>query len=205
MPSAHASRLTNMEPDPTYFASPADLRRWLRTHHASTRELWVGFYKKATGIASITWPESVDEALCYGWIDGLRKRVDDVRYMIRFTPRRPISHWSAVNLGRVQVLIETRRMRPAGLTAFVERNLAKSQQYAYETRPTELPPDYLKRLKANRPAWAFFQAQRPSYRRAATWWVVSAKRDETKHRRLDRLIDDSAAGRAVPPLTPWRT
>jgi uncharacterized protein YdeI (YjbR/CyaY-like superfamily) len=190
-----------MSEEPTYFDSPAAFGRWLQRYHGSARELWGGFHKKATGTPSLTWPESVDEALCYGWIDGKRRRVDDARYTIRFTPRRPNSHWSAINLGRVQVLIETRRMRPAGLAAYTARNPARSDDYSYENRPRDLPLPFLTRLQANTAAWTFFQARPPSYRRAATWWVVSAKRPDTRDRRLQRLIDDSAAGRIIGPLT----
>ena len=184
----------------TYFASPDAFRQWLDTHHDTSRELWVGFYKKATGTPSLTWPESVDDALCYGWIDGKRKRVDGARYTIRFTPRRANSHWSAINQKRVPVLIETRRMRPAGLAAFTARNPAKCEPYSYENHPRELPPDFLRRLKANKAGWTDFQSRPPSYRRGATSWIVTAKREETRARRLQRLIDDSAAGRTIPPF-----
>ena len=190
-----------MSEEPTYFDSPGAFGRWLRRHHDSERELWVGFYKKATGTPSLTWPESVDEALCYGWIDGKRRRVDEARYTIRFTPRRPKSHWSAINLGRVEVLVETRRMQPAGLAAYTVRDAARADGSSYENRPRELPRPFLTRLKANPAAWTFYRARPPSYRRAATWWVVSAKRADTRDRRLQRLIDDSAAGRTIGPLT----
>lgn len=190
-----------MSEEPIYFDSPAAFGRWLRRHHDSTQELWVGFYKKATGTPSLTWPESVDEALCYGWIDGKRKRVDDARYIIRFTPRRRHSHWSAVNLGRVEVLVQTGRMQPPGLAAYTARDVARCDADAYENRPRELPRPFLTRLQANPAAWAFYQDRPPSYRRAATWWVVSAKREETRDRRLQQLIDDSAAGRTIGPLT----
>ena len=190
-----------MSEEPTYFDSPGAFGRWLRRHHDSARELWVGFYKKATGTPSLTWPESVDEALCYGWIDGKRRRVDDTRYTIRFTLRRPSSHWSAINLGRVEVLVETRRMQPAGQTAYTARDPARADGCSYENRPRELPRPFLTRLKANVAAWTFFRARPPSYRRAATWWVVSATRPDTRDRRLHRVIDDSAAGRTIGPLT----
>ena len=190
-----------MSEEPTSFDSPGAFGRWLRRHHDSARELWVGFYKKATGTPSLTWPESVDEALCYGWIDGKRRRVDDTRYTIRFTLRRPSSHWSAINLGRVEVLVETRRMQPAGLAAYTARDPARADGCSYENRPRELPRPFLTRLKANVAAWTFFRARPPSYRRAATWWVVSATRPDTRDRRLQRLIDDSAAGRTIGPLT----
>jgi len=178
-----------MSEEPTYFDSPGAFGRW------------VGFYKKVIGTPILTWPEPVDEALCYGWIDGKRRRVDDTRYTIRFTPRRPSSHWSAINLGRVEVLVETRRMQPAGQTAYTARDPARADGCSYENRPRELPRPFLTRLKANVAAWTFFRARPPSYRRAATWWVVSATRPDTRDRRLQRLIDDSAAGRTIGPLT----
>ena len=179
-----------MSEEPNYFDSPAAFGRWLRRHHASVDALWVGFYKKATGTPSLTWPESVDEALCYGWIDGKRRRVDDTRYTIRFTPRRRNSHWSAISLGHVPILIVTRRMQPSGLEAYTARNAARCDEISYENRPRDLPRPFLTRLQANSAAWAFFQARPPSYRRAATWWVVSAKREETRDRRLHRRSAD---------------
>jgi len=188
-------------PRPTFFASPAAFNRWLKQHHATSDELWVGFYKRATGKPSITWPESVDEALCYGWIDGVRKSLDAASYMIRFTPRRPDSHWSQINLRKARALIEQGRMRPAGRRAFDGRDSAQTNQYSFENRPKSLPPAYLRLLKANRDAWAFFQARPAWYRRTCAWWVVSAKKEETRRRRLATLIEDSARGRTVPPLT----
>ena len=149
---------------------------------------------------TLTWPESVDEALCFGWIDGLRKTVDDASYAIRFSPRRPGSNWSSVNIGRAQELIRQARMTPAGLKAFEDRDPAKSGQYSFENQPRQLPPRYLKHLKANEEAWAFFQDQPPWYRRTTAWWIMSAKKEETRLRRLDRLIQESAHGRPVPPL-----
>lgn len=177
------------------------MRRWLARHHDSATELWVGFYKKASGKPSITWPESVDEALCYGWIDGIRKSVDDISYMIRFTPRRRESNWSQVNIRRARALIAQNRMRPSGLAAFRARDRDRTRQYSFENRPNTLPPRYLRLLKANRDAWTFFRAQPPWYRRACAWWIVSAKREETRLRRLSRLVDDSAQERTIPPLT----
>lgn len=180
-----------------FFKSPRDFRKWLEKNHASTGELLVGFYKKGSGIPSITWPESVDEALCFGWIDGVRKRVDDLSYTIRFTPRRPGSIWSSVNIKRVEELTRNELMMPAGIKAFAARKEYKSGIYAYEQRSTELPPPYDKRLRANKTAWTFFYAQPPSYRKLAFWWIVSAKREETRLKRLERLIEESAQGRRV--------
>jgi len=186
---------------PTFFRTPAAFRTWLRTHHARGDELWVGFYKKDSGKASLTWPESVDEALCVGWIDGIRKRIDDVSYMIRFTPRRRGSVWSSVNIARAQALIEVGRMQPAGLEAFQARTEHQSGIYSYEQRPADLPASYARRITQQRAAWAFFRAQPPSYRKAVTWWVVSAKREDTRLKRLDKLEAHSAQGLRLPEFT----
>jgi uncharacterized protein YdeI (YjbR/CyaY-like superfamily) len=187
--------------EPTTFERPEDFRRWLERHHSSERELWVGYFKKASGRASITWPESVDEALCFGWIDGVRKRVDDERYMIRFSPRRAGSIWSAVNIGRVAALTEAGRMRPAGLKAFEVRREDRSGIYSYEHRDEAVfPPAFEKRFRAKRKAWAWFEAQPRGYRQNTIRWVMTAKREETRERRLDTLIEDSAAGRRIARL-----
>jgi uncharacterized protein YdeI (YjbR/CyaY-like superfamily) len=183
--------------EPTFFRSPADFRKWLEKHHATARELWVGFYKKGSGEPSITWPESVDEALCFGWIDGLRKGVDGRSYKIRFTPRKTVSVWSAVNIKRVAALTDEGRMRPAGLKAFEARKENKSGIYSYEQRRAALEEPYAGILRKNGAARAFFEAQPPSYRKAAGWWVVSAKKEETRLKRLEQLIADSANGRRL--------
>ncbi len=189
--------------EPTFFASPVEFRAWLERHHESARELWVGFYKKGSGRASITWPEAVDEALCFGWIDGVRKGIDEESYANRFTPRKPRSTWSAVNIRRVEELTRAGRMRPAGLRAFEQRSEERSATYSYEQRKeASLEPAQERLFRANRKAWEFFQAQAPWYRRAAIWWVVSAKRQETRNKRLATLIEDSEQGRTVRPLTP---
>ncbi len=180
--------------NPTFFATPADFRAWLDAHHATADELWVGFHKKATGRPSITWPESVDQALCYGWIDGLRKRIDAESYVIRFTPRRPNSHWSAVNLKRVAELVEQGLMQPAGLAAYDGRDPARAEQYAYERNHAALDPGYETEFRAAAAAWAYWEAQPAHYRRGTAHWVMSAKREETRRRRLATLIADSAAG-----------
>jgi len=180
-----------------YFAQPADFRRWLEKHHATETELLVGFYKKDSGRPSITWPESVKEALCFGWIDGIRKRIDDASYEIRFTPRKPNSTWSVVNIKIAQKLIEEKRMQPAGLKAFAARKEYRSGIYSYEQRSPELVEPYAGKLKRNKAAWDFFQAQPPSYRKMMNWFIVSAKLEETRAKRLDRLIDASAKGRRL--------
>lgn len=185
----------------TFFATPAHFRRWLERNHAKADELWVGFHKKSTGKPSITWPESVDEALCFGWIDGLRRTVDAGSYCIRFTPRRSGSTWSAVNIRRAKALIKDGRMMPAGLAAFEQRDEARAVRYSYERAAATLSPDFERRLRANKKAWTYFQAQPPGYRKTAAWWIVSATKEETRLRRLQTLIDHSAAGRPVPPLT----
>lgn len=186
---------------PVFFARPVDFRCWLDAHHETARELWVGFYRKASGRPSITWPESVDEGLCVGWIDGLRKGIDAQSYRIRFTPRKPTSTWSAVNIGRVQELARQGRMRPAGLKAFEHRTEKKSGIYAYENRHAAvLSRADEKKFRACRAAWRFFQNQPAGYRRTTIWWVMSAKREETQQRRLERLIADSAAQRRIGAL-----
>jgi uncharacterized protein YdeI (YjbR/CyaY-like superfamily) len=188
---------------PLFFASPAEWRRWLVANHARKDELWVGFHKRSTGKPSLTWPESVDEALCFGWIDGLRKSVDAERYMIRFTPRRTGSIWSAVNVRRVAELTKRRRMRAAGVRVFKTRSAAKTAIYSFEQRKTaRLPPAYMKQFKANAAAWRFFTAQAPWYQRTTTWWVISAKQEPTRLKRLARLIDDSANGRRIDLMKP---
>ena len=186
---------------PTFFKSTAEFRQWLEEHHATAQELWVGFYKKASGKASISWPESVDEALCFGWIDGIRKSVDDFSYTIRFTPRRPRSIWSAVNITRAGELERQGRIRPSGRKAFEARVEKRSGIYSYEQRKAELDDPYGKKLRQNKEAWGFYQAQPASYRKAANWWVLSAKKEETRVRRLEKLIEDSAAGRRIPQFT----
>ena len=184
-----------------FFEKPSDLRDWLEAHSTTAHELWVGFYKKGSGRPSITWPESVDEALCFGWIDGIRKSVDDLSYTIRFTPRKRRSIWSAVNIKRAQELADRGLMRPAGLEAFQAREENRSGIYSYEQRSPELDGPYARRLKKNKAAWDFFRAQAPSYRKAANWWVVSAKKEETRIKRLEKLIEDSARGQTIPQFT----
>jgi uncharacterized protein YdeI (YjbR/CyaY-like superfamily) len=188
--------------EPTFFTEPAELRAWLEEHHAEATELLVGFHKKGSGRPSITWPESVDQALCFGWIDGVRRGIDEDSYTIRFTPRKKRSNWSAKNIKRVAELSREGLMRPAGLAAFEARTEDRSGIYAYEQRKTaKLDKDQERQLRANKKAWEFFQAQPAWYRRTATWWVISAKKEETRKRRLATLIDDSAQGRTIARLT----
>ncbi|HUS13099.1 MAG TPA: YdeI/OmpD-associated family protein [Pyrinomonadaceae bacterium] len=183
---------------PRFFKTPADLRQWLKMHHASVAELWVGFHKKDSGKQSITWPESVDEALCFGWIDGIRKSIDETSYMIRFTPRRTRSIWSTVNIRRANELLKQKLMQPAGLKAFAARQEYRSGIYSYEQRTADLPDHYGKLLKKNYAAWKFFHAQSPYYKKAINWWVLCAKKEETRLKRLNKLIEDSAHGRRIP-------
>jgi uncharacterized protein YdeI (YjbR/CyaY-like superfamily) len=178
---------------PIYFASPAELRRWFARHHTSAEELWVGYYKKATGKPSVTWQVAVEEALAVGWIDGVRYSVDDARFKQRFTPRRPGSSWSKINIATAKRLIASGRMRAAGKRAFEARTTARSGG-------DSLPPAMTKQFRANRSAWAFFSAQAPYYQRLVIHWVTSAKQDETRRRRLATLIADSAAGQRIKAL-----
>jgi uncharacterized protein YdeI (YjbR/CyaY-like superfamily) len=182
---------------PVYFATPKALRKWFDKHHATSEELWVGYYKVGSGKPSITWQESVDEALCVGWIDGIRKSIDEISYTIRFTPRKKTSTWSAINIGRVKLLTGEGRMRPEGLEAYNARNENKVGLYSYEQRPPDLPAQFSTIFRRNKPAWEFYQSQPPSYRRAVTWYVVSAKKEETRISRLQKLIDECANGRRL--------
>ena len=180
--------------EPVFFPTPADFRRWLQKNHRSERELLVGFYKRGSGEPSITWPESVAEALCFGWIDGVRRSLDERRYTIRFSPRQERSIWSAINVRRAQELLETGRMRKAGRDAFERRREDRTGRYSYEQEGAKLGGDYERRMKANPQAWAYYSAQPAWYRRTTGWWVMSAKKEETRAKRLDRLIADSARG-----------
>jgi len=184
--------------EPKFFRTPAAFRAWLQRHHGTVAELLVGFYKRGAGTPSITWPEAVDEALCFGWIDGLRRRVDGRRYTIRFTPRRPGSIWSAVNIRRALALAAEGRMAAAGHKAFEARRPNRSGRYSYEQRPQELTAPYSRMLARNPAARKFFLAQIPSYRRAANWWVLSAKKEETRLKRARTLIELSAKGGLLP-------
>ena len=183
-----------------FFPTPADLRAWFAANHGTSGELWVGYYRKATGLPSITWPESVDEALCFGWIDGIRKSVDEKSYKVRFTPRRSGSHWSARNLGRMKHLMAEGLVTEPGMAAYRARNPARQKQAAHEQKNVALPPEYERKLRADADAWDHFRRARPSYRKQVTWWVVSAKREETRLRRLGILIESCAKGEVIPPM-----
>jgi uncharacterized protein YdeI (YjbR/CyaY-like superfamily) len=185
-------------PRATFFPSPTAFRAWLARNHATAGVLWVGFHRKATGRPTLTWSESVDEALCFGWIDGVRRKVDDTRYAIRFTPRRPGSGWSAVNVAKVAALEAAGKMRTEGRATFAARPDAAARPRGFDFRDeARLPPALARAFRAHPRAWAFFQAQPPGYRRLAAYWVASGKREETRARRFATLLADSAAGRRI--------
>jgi uncharacterized protein YdeI (YjbR/CyaY-like superfamily) len=187
---------------PTFFASPAAFRAWLSANHATAPELLVGFHKVGSGKPSITWPQSVDQALCFGWIDGVRRSLGAEGYTIRFTPRRATSIWSLINIKRFEALEKEGLVKPAGRAAFERRKADRSGVYSFEQRSeARLSPAQRKAFMANQAAWAFFQARPPWYQRTATFWVTSAKKEETRERRLRTLIADSAQGRTIAPLT----
>ena len=173
---------------PLFFPKSSDLRHWFEENHQKENELWVGYYKKASGFESIDWSESVDEALCFGWIDGIRNTIDDKRYKIRFTPRNPKSHWSAVNLKKIEQLKMLSLMTKAGLDIFNKRDKKKSEQASYEQKELELPAEFEKKISANIKAFEFFKKLAPSYKKASLHWILSAKRTETKLKRLKILI-----------------
>jgi uncharacterized protein YdeI (YjbR/CyaY-like superfamily) len=181
-----------------FFATPKHFGAWLAKNHNRIAELWVGYYRRDTGRPSITWPESVDEALCYGWIDGIRKKVDDISYKVRFTPRRAKSIWSAVNIGRIAVLTREGRMQAPGAAAFAQRDENNSRQHSFENRATaKLSRADEREFRRDPAAWKFFQSQPPGYRRLAAWFVISAKRTETRRARFERLIATSRARRRI--------
>ncbi len=191
-----------METRPIYFASSSAFRSWLEAHHDQALELWVGFHKRDSGKPSMSWSESVDVALCFGWIDGVRKSVDETSYKIRFTPRKASSRWSTVNIRKVQELTRLGLMNEAGSKAFEQRTPERSSSYSYEQRHLiELEESQTKLFRRSKKAWHFFHRQPNWYRKAALWWVVSAKREETRLKRLTQLIADSEQGRTIAPLT----
>jgi uncharacterized protein YdeI (YjbR/CyaY-like superfamily) len=184
-----------------FFSNPGEFRGWLEQHHDTAPELWVGYYKKATGKPTLTWPEAVEEALCFGWIDGKVQRIDEERHRQRFTPRRPTSNWSAVNIAKVAELRAQGRMTPAGEAAFAARREDRSAVYSYERRhEAAFDAKQEAAFRANKAAWAWFSDQSLSYRQLATFWVVSAKRPDTRARRLATLVECSAQGQRAPPL-----
>jgi uncharacterized protein YdeI (YjbR/CyaY-like superfamily) len=183
---------------PTFFPTAADFREWLDANHAGATELEVGFHKVDSGLPSMTWSESVDEALCFGWIDGIRRRIDDTSYQIRFTPRRMGSNWSGVNVARVQALLSQRRMRPAGIAAFEARSAARTGVYSFEqAQPPSLFETELRAFKRRKAAWSYFESTPPSYRRTVVHWIASAKQAATRQRRLAQLIEACVEGRRM--------
>ena len=185
------------EPAPKFFRSAAEFRKWLERHHASEPFLWIGYWKKDASKKGIAYLEAVDEALCFGWIDGLVKGIDAERYKQRFSPRKPGSIWSTINVGKVKALEAAGRMTDAGRAVFEGRDTKRTGVYSFENRGVTLSAAYEKRFRARRKAWAFFSAQPPGYRRISTYWVMSAKREETRESRLERLIAASAAERRL--------
>jgi uncharacterized protein YdeI (YjbR/CyaY-like superfamily) len=186
----------------TFFRTPAYLRKWFQKNHDSATELWVGFYKKDSGKISVTYNEALDEALCFGWIDGIRKGIDEISYTNRFTPRKKKSNWSAININRVKELKKLKLMKPAGLKAFEDRDGKRTNLYSFEQKKNpKLPAAYLKQFKANKKAWNYFSSQPPWYQRAAIWLVISAKQEVTKLKRLKELISHSENEKTIPPLT----
>jgi uncharacterized protein YdeI (YjbR/CyaY-like superfamily) len=194
------SRISHVKP--RFFATPLQFHNWLARNHDSEKEILVGFHKKTSGKKSITYPEALDEALCFGWIDGVRGSLNDDSYTIRFTPRRPKSIWSLVNVRHIERLRKEGRMQPSGTAAFEARDAKRTGIYSFENRPRELASEYQKIFRANKKAWEFFKAQAPFYQRTVAFWVMSAKKAETQMRRLKRLIDCSARGERVGILEP---
>lgn len=188
---------------PRFFRSRAEFRSWLEKNHSAASELWVGLYKKGSGQKGITYSDAVAEALCFGWIDGLTRSIDESRWTIRFTPRTQKSNWSAVNIKRFGELRAEGRVAPAGLEAFERRSRA-ARRYSYESPPQRLDPQYERQFKADRRAWSFWETAPASYRRAAMYWVMSAVKEETRKRRLGILIESSRNGERVPPLATTR-
>jgi uncharacterized protein YdeI (YjbR/CyaY-like superfamily) len=183
-----------------YFSSPAELREWFEQYHDTASELIVGYYKTATGRPSITWSASVDQALCFGWIDGIRRSIDQERYCIRFTPRRPKSIWSAINIAKVEALKKQGLMTVAGLAVYNQSEKSRQAQYSYENQPVNLTEEYEQKFKNNIKAWKFFSNQPPSYRNVASRWVMSARQEVTRLKRLDELISDSENGLRIKAL-----
>ena len=182
---------------PIFFASSSEFRRWLEANHQTKPELLVGYYKIGTKKPSMTWSESVDEALCFGWIDGVRRSIDAESYCNRFTPRHPKSNWSAVNIAKVEEMIRLGKMMPAGMVAYEKRSDARSAIYSYENRPEKLDAEMELRFRKNDQAWSFFSTQAPSYRKSIIYWILSAKQATTQLSRLDKLIEASAEGKRI--------
>ncbi|HEX7152735.1 MAG TPA: YdeI/OmpD-associated family protein [Thermoanaerobaculia bacterium] len=184
-----------------FFRTPADFRKWLEKNYAQARELYVGFYNKQSGKKGMTYPEAVEEALCFGWIDGVRRKLDEDRYINRFSPRKAKSYWSDVNIRKMQSLIQQRRVAPPGLAAFEARDESETGKYSFESREQGLDADLEQRFRGNEKAWAYYESQAPWYRKTSAFWVMSAKKAETREKRLAMLIECSENGTTIPPLT----
>jgi uncharacterized protein YdeI (YjbR/CyaY-like superfamily) len=194
-------------PEPTnieFFKTTAALRKWLEKNHNKKDELWMGYYKKSSGKQGVIYKQALDVMLCFGWIDGISKGIDDEKYCQRYTPRRAKSIWSAVNIKKIEELSKAGMMHEAGLAAFNNRDKKLAGLYSFEQKEIKMPTVFLKMLKANKKAWEYFSKMPPGYRKTATWWVISAKQEETKLRRIRTLIADSEAGRKIGPLTPLK-
>lgn len=187
-----------------FFKTQDALRKWLEKNHNKKDELWLGYYKKTSGKQSVTYAQAVDEAICFGWIDGIAKGIDEEKYCQRYTPRRPKSIWSAVNIKKVTELTKVGRMHEAGLKTFNNRDLNQAGLYSFEQKEITMPSAYIRKFKANKKAWQYFSNMPKGYQKTATWWVISAKQDATRLRRLDTLIKDSEAGRKIALLTPLK-
>ena len=185
-----------------FFRTVGEFRRWLEKNHAKSDELWIGFYKKNSEKGGVTYAQALDESLCYGWIDGIRKTLDDESFTIRFTQRKPTSIWSNVNIGHVARLTKEGRMQPAGIAAYQKKDDTRAGVYSFERKIAQLEPAMVKQFKREPAAWKYFESQPPYYRRAASWWVISAKRDETRASRLERLINISAREERLPQFIP---
>lgn len=185
---------------PTFFATEQDLRKWFKKNHKDTEELIVGYYKKDSGIPSVDWPQSVDQALCFGWIDGIRKSIDDKSYQIRFTPRRENSHWSAVNIKKIEQLFKNDLMQPAGIDIWEKRDKKKIAQASYEQKTVKLDKSFEEKIKSNSKAWKYFSSLAPSYKKQSIHWVMSAKQQETRLRRLGVLIESSENNEKIPAM-----
>jgi len=189
-----------MSEEAIFLKTPNDFRDWLELNHQTSTVQWIGFYKKSTGLDSITWPQSVDQALCYGWIDGLRKSIDSLSYKIRFTPRKANSHWSAVNLKRMEELTKLGLVRPAGQSIYQNRILHRAKLAAHEQTEVKLSVECLKKFMHEAKAWKDFNTRSPSYQKQCIWWIMSAKKEETREKRLGILIESCEKGAKIPPL-----
>lgn len=186
----------------TFFATPKDLRKWLEKNHEKETELWVGLYKKGSGKQSVTWPEVVDQCLCFGWIDGIRQSIDEESYRNRITPRKARSNWSAININRIEELIGQGLVKQAGLDAYAKRDEARSRVYAFEQGDLQLDKKHEARFKKNKKAWKFFESMPATYKKTALWWIISAKQEATRERRLETLIKDSENGERLAQYRP---